>query len=369
MGKLCALYMRFLLFFFIIFTTNFPQHVLANESKSPLAPALFVMGDSLFDSGNNNLLPTLAKANFLPYGHNFARGSTGRFTNGRTVADFIAEFLGLPYSPPYISSLRKSSTITGFNYASATCGILPETGLYIGKCLNLGDQINLFERTVNVNLARQFESSTKMKDYLSKSIFVISIGSNDYINNYLQPNIYASSLSYSPQSFAKLLNDALFQHFQKLYKLGARKVVIFELGPIGCIPSVTRQYKHSGKCVEEINQLVNLFNNQLRTTLTTLTSTLKGSAFVLGHLNGLGYDAIINSNAYGLTDSSNPCCITWQNGTSGCIPGSLPCRDADKHYFWDGFHLTEAIYFVLGKQCINDNKYCIPMSIKQLVHA
>lgn len=92
MGKLCAIYMSFIFFFFfffIIFTTIFPQHVLGNESKSPLAPALYVMGDSLFDSGNNNLLPTLAKANYMPYGHNFARGCSGRFTNGRTVVDFI----------------------------------------------------------------------------------------------------------------------------------------------------------------------------------------------------------------------------------------------------------------------------------------
>lgn len=82
--------MSFQIFFLIIiFSTIFSQHVLANESKSPLAPALYVMGDSLFDSGNNNLLPTLAKANFMPYGHNFVRGSTGRFTNGRTVVDFI----------------------------------------------------------------------------------------------------------------------------------------------------------------------------------------------------------------------------------------------------------------------------------------
>lgn len=55
----------------------------------PLAPALYVFGDSLLDSGNNNLLPTLAKADFPPYGRDFAKGSTGRFTNGRTVADFI----------------------------------------------------------------------------------------------------------------------------------------------------------------------------------------------------------------------------------------------------------------------------------------
>ena len=56
---------------------------------APLAPALYVFGDSLLDSVNNNLLPTLARANYRPYGVDFAQGVTGRFTNGRTVADFI----------------------------------------------------------------------------------------------------------------------------------------------------------------------------------------------------------------------------------------------------------------------------------------
>lgn len=65
---------------------------MAHTSRRPV-PALYVFGDSLFDSGNNNLLPTLAKANFLPYGVNFGRGPTGRFTNGRTVADFIGIYI------------------------------------------------------------------------------------------------------------------------------------------------------------------------------------------------------------------------------------------------------------------------------------
>lgn len=70
--------------------TIFLQFLSVNSRDSPpLAPALYVFGDSLFDSGNNNLLPTLAKANYLPYGMNFPKGVTGRFTDGRTVPDFI----------------------------------------------------------------------------------------------------------------------------------------------------------------------------------------------------------------------------------------------------------------------------------------
>lgn len=41
--------------------------------------------------------------------------------------------------------------------------------------------------------------------YLAKSIVFVIVGSNDYINNYLLPNLYNSSSSYNPQDYADLL--------------------------------------------------------------------------------------------------------------------------------------------------------------------
>lgn len=64
-------------------------HFISLVCGAPLAPALYVFGDSLFDSGNNNLLPTVSRADFKPYGVNFVEGDTGRFSNGRLVPDFI----------------------------------------------------------------------------------------------------------------------------------------------------------------------------------------------------------------------------------------------------------------------------------------
>lgn len=78
----------------------FPRF-LSGNSDPRLAPALYVLGDSLLDSGNNNFLPTLARADFKPYGVNFPGGATGRFTNGRTVADFI----GMSRSPKSVISV------------------------------------------------------------------------------------------------------------------------------------------------------------------------------------------------------------------------------------------------------------------------
>lgn len=60
---------------------------------NPRVPCLFIFGDSLVDNGNNNDLETQAKANYKPYGIDFPEGVSGRFTNGRTIADMIGSFL------------------------------------------------------------------------------------------------------------------------------------------------------------------------------------------------------------------------------------------------------------------------------------
>lgn len=56
-------------------------------------PAIFAFGDSILDTGNNDYILTLIKANFLPYGMNFPDGvPTGRFCNGKIPSDFIGDF-------------------------------------------------------------------------------------------------------------------------------------------------------------------------------------------------------------------------------------------------------------------------------------
>lgn len=64
----------------------------------PQVPCYFIFGDSLVDNGNNNNLSTAAKANYPPYGIDFPDGPTGRFTNGRNIADFLGHlFLSFNY--------------------------------------------------------------------------------------------------------------------------------------------------------------------------------------------------------------------------------------------------------------------------------
>ncbi|KAM0010878.1 putative triacylglycerol lipase [Helianthus debilis subsp. tardiflorus] len=91
---------------------------------------LYIFGDSLVDFGNNNYLDTLAIANFPHNGIDFPTGPTGRFCNGKNVADFLAEKVGLPSPPPYLSLVSESknlsstnATVTGVSFASGGSGV------------------------------------------------------------------------------------------------------------------------------------------------------------------------------------------------------------------------------------------------------
>ncbi|CAO2827183.1 unnamed protein product [Amaranthus hypochondriacus] len=365
-------------------------HLVSSQS-SPLAPALYVFGDSILDNGNNNMLPTLVKANYHPYSIKFpAHVPLGRFMDGRTIADFIAEFLELPYPPPYVrlfgpnwisqsdialsSNLFRESLITGYNYASAACGILPETGSLYGKCISMDEQIEMFEGTIKSQLAPIFNDDGQLSQYLSKSIFLIITGNNDYIQNYLNPLIL-SSKQYDPDQFAQLLVDTFSLQIKRLYELGARKIILSDIGPLGCTPFFTRSLRRTFNnseicgCDENVNLIVSKFNDCLDTMFQNLTASLIDSHFILQRSYHRNYDLIMHPANYGFSDNKNPCCTSWMNGKLLCVPNVAPCGDSDKHIFWDGFHPTEAATRDYITQCIFGSSICVPFNIKQLVQA
>ncbi|KAL3738413.1 hypothetical protein ACJRO7_019879 [Eucalyptus globulus] len=318
---------------FLLLVIHLQIGVVCLSSSGPLAPALYDFADSLFESGNNN------------------PGCHGRFTNGRTVPDVLAELLVLPNPPPYLS-FRTSGVITGVNFASG--------GNFVGKCLTLDDQVRLFESAALNDLQRLFKSSDEFSSYLAKSILALSIGNNDNILNYLNPTFYNTSKTYKTQPLAKLL-------LLPLYNRGARKFIAFEIRPMGCIPAISRKSKHDGVCDEGSNFLVSYSSQVLQPMLENMTSSLAGSMFIIGRANSLGYDAIINPSIYGLTNSRNPCCTTCVNGTLPCVPLLTPCPNADKHFFWDGYHPTDVVSSIRASRCFNDTKVYSPVSIQDLI--
>ncbi|PSS07709.1 GDSL esterase/lipase [Actinidia chinensis var. chinensis] len=335
------------------------------------APAMYVFGDSVMDPGNNIFLETHVKVNFTPYGVDFPAGPTGRFTNGYTIADFWYTWFGVrskePIPLPYMHPLsRQKPNTKGFNYASGTAGIFPDTGSTLGKNLPLGQQVKLFGDTAQQYLPSlgAYKNKAKLSQALSESIFVVCMGGNDYIN-YLQPGFNTSKL-YNPQQFGEFLVNELGNHLQDLYKVGARKFVVFEIAPLGCLPDFIDKTKPSTLCNEKINGFVSIFNKNLGVKLNKLKSMLDGSTFVTAKAYQLIYDIVHNPLHHGFADARYPCCASGSNGTGDCKPGTVPCRNRGSRVFWDTVHPTEVLYRRIAGDCFNGKGLCTPMNIVQL---
>ncbi|XP_024023764.1 GDSL esterase/lipase At1g71691 [Morus notabilis] len=335
------------------------------EAGRGVVPAMFVFGDSLIDNGNNNNLASFAKANYFPYGIDFNGGPTGRFSNGYTIVDEIADLLGLPLIPPY-SDASGDQALHGVNYASAAAGILDNTGRnFVGR-IPFNQQIKNFENTLD-QITGNLEADDVARD-LARCIFFVGMGSNDYLNNYLMPN-YPTRNQYNPQQYANLLVQQYTQQLTRLYNLGARKFAIAGLGLMGCIPSILAQ-SSTGSCSQEVNQLVMPFNANVKTMLNNLNANLPGSKFIFVDIARMFQDILTNSRSYGFGVINRGCCGIGRNrGQITCLPFQTPCQNRQEYVFWDAFHPTAAVNIIMGREAVRGNlRVAYPINIEQLAN-
>nr|AFK36053.1 unknown [Lotus japonicus] len=279
------------------------QHSVLGNSQA--VPCLFVFGDSLADSGNNNNLPTLSKANFLPYGIDFPTGPTGRYTNGLNPIDKLAQILGFEKFIPPFANLSGSDILKGVNYASGSAGIRQETGTNLGTNVNMGLQLQ-HHRTIVSQISTKLGGFHKAVNYLTQCLYYVYIGTNDYEQNYFLPDLFNTSRTYTPEQYAKVLTHQLSHYLKALHHVGARKTVVVSLDRLGCIPKVFV----NGSCIEKQNAAAFLFNDQLKSLVDRFNKkTLKGSKFIF-----INSTAIIHDKSNGFKFTNAPCCTTNEGG-------------------------------------------------------
>ncbi|OIW19259.1 hypothetical protein TanjilG_20384 [Lupinus angustifolius] len=276
----------------------------------PQVPCLFIFGDSLSDSGNNNNLFTNAKVNHLPYGIDFPTGPTGRFTNGRTAADFITQYLGFEHLIPPFANTSGSDIVQGVNYAS---------------------------------------------------------GSNDYLNNYFMKTRYPTHRMYTPEQYAGSLAHEYSIQLKELHDLGARKFALFGVGLIGCVPMEIATHGGNGTiCVEEENEAANIFNERVKVLVDQFNKDLSDAKFIL-----INSDSIDSSNPQlsGGSGSNDfiKCCKVGITGL--CEPNSEPCRDRNIIPFFDAYHPTERFQQITAMSAYRAPvpSMAYPMDISHLV--
>ncbi|GAV88427.1 Lipase_GDSL domain-containing protein [Cephalotus follicularis] len=335
----------------------------------PQVPCYFIFGDSLVDNGNNNRLRSLARADYPPYGIDFPGGPTGRFSNGKTTVDVIAEHLGFDdYIPPYATA-RGQGIIQGVNYASAAAGIRPETGQQLGGRISFSGQVQNYQTTVSQVVNLLGDESTAA-NYLSKCIYSIAMGSNDYLNNYFMPLYYSSSRQYTPEQYSDLLIQEYTQQLQNLYNYGARKFALIGVGQVGCSPSELAQNSPDGRtCVARINTAIQLYNNKLISLVDQFNNANSDAKFIYVNAYGIFQDLIANPSAYGFGVTNAGCCgVGRNNGQITCLPYQTPCQNRAQYLFWDAFHPTEAANEIIGRRSYSAEKStdAYPIDIRSL---
>ncbi|XP_059434591.1 GDSL esterase/lipase At4g16230-like [Corylus avellana] len=333
-------------------------------------PASFVFGDSLVDAGNNNYIVSLSKANYVPNGIDFGM-PTGRYTNGRTIVDIIGQELGLKdFTPPYLApSTAGLVLLQGVNYASGGGGILNTTGKIFGGRINLDAQMDNFANT-RQDIISNIGAPEALKLF-GTSLFSVTIGSNDFINNYLTPVLSVPEQKLiSPEMFVDTMISRYRLQLTRLYNLGARKIVVANVGPIGCIPYQRDSNPGAGdNCVNLPNQLAQQFNTQLKSLVTELSTDLQGSQFAYADVYHIVQDILQNFISYGFENANSACCYVSgrYGGLIPCGPPSKVCGDRSKYVFWDPYHPSDASNVIIARRLLDgDSNDITPINIRQL---
>ncbi|KAL8244494.1 hypothetical protein R6Q59_010752 [Mikania micrantha] len=332
--------------------------------------AHFVFGDSLVEVGNNNYVVTLSRANYPPNGIDFGK-PTGRFTNGRTITDILDEELGLKgYRPPYMAPTTVGRVILkGVNYASGAGGILNKTGYTFGGRISMDAQLDNFANTRNDMISRIGAGATQ--DLLKGSLISVTLGSNDFINNYLTPVLSTIEQKLvSPEEFVKDMMPKYKGQLKRLYDMGGRKILVTNVGPIGCIPYIRDLNSSLGnECAVLPNHLANLFNDQLKGLLQDLNNSLQGSTFIYANVHRIFDNILRNFKSYGFDNADTACCHVAgkHGGLVPCVPPSKVCPDRSKYVFWDAYHTCDTANTIIAKRLMDgDIEDIWPLNLRTL---
>ncbi|KAL5995679.1 hypothetical protein ACLOJK_025747 [Asimina triloba] len=377
-----------------------------SQKGNKTVPALIVFGDSIVDPGNNNVLKTLIKCDFPPYGQDFKQHMpTGRFSNGKIPSDLIglmfhdssmhaSESLGIKDLLPayYDPDLTPEDLLTGVSFASGGSGYDSLTPK-LASAISLSDQLMLFEEYKEK--IKAIAGEEKAARIVADSLYIIIIGTDDIANTYYSTPFRQAH--YDLHSYVELLVNAaskfylhfglndlvrpfdpipgpltiskvqglrsLTSHvpgspgphprrmqFKDLYKSGARKIGIVGLPPLGCVPSQrTLAGGLARDCAETHNHAAVAVNKRLSQEIDKLQSQLTDSLLVYIDAYTTLNDIIRHPSKYGFEVSTKGCCGTGLIEVVVLCNPLTPhtCTDVSKYVFWDSYHPTERAYRIL----------------------
>nr|AHD26984.1 ESM1 [Pachycladon enysii]AHD26985.1 ESM1 [Pachycladon enysii]AHD26986.1 ESM1 [Pachycladon enysii] len=331
-----------------------PTIVYAGEGVPMVA--LFTFGDSYYDAGNSVFLTKNPHPpqTLWPYGKSRDEPN-GKFSDGHIVPDFIADFMSIPNGIP--PALKPGVNVSrGASFAVADASIL---GVPKESQMTLNQQVAKFKSM----------KSNWTDDYIEKSVFMIYIGTEDYLN-FIKTNPTADASA--QQAFVTSVTNKLKNDISLLYSLRASKFVVQTLAPLGCLPIVRQEYKTGNECYEPLNDLARQHNEKIGPMLNEFAKAPSGGFqfTVFDFYNAVLRRTQRNLN-YRFYVSNSSCCGIGTHNAYGCGMGNVHsklCEYQRSYFFFDGRHNTEKAQEQFAHLLYGANPNVVqPMTVRELI--
>ncbi|XP_027367544.1 GDSL esterase/lipase At5g03610-like [Abrus precatorius] len=291
---------------------------------------LFIFGDSYVDTGNNR--KGQARSWQVPYGITFPGKPVGRFSDGRVLTDYIANYLGLKSPIPHrLRKLMPQHLKYGMNFAFGGTGVF-DTSF---KAPNMTTQIDMLQQLIKEKVYSPLS--------LSNSVALVSVAGNDY-THYVETN---GSTQGFPSFIASLINQTA-TNLIRIQRLGVKKIVVDSLQPLGCLPASTASSSFQ-QCNSTFDDLVVLHNNLLKKAVTKLNQQTKDhSTFIILDLYDSFMSVLNHPSTNHIKDQFKPCCV---GVSSQYLCGNVDehnvkkykvCDNPESVFFWDSVHPSQA---------------------------
>lgn len=189
---------------------------------------------------------------------------------------------------------------------------------------------------------------------VSRSFYLLSAGATDFLGNYLLFPI--RRYRFTLPEYEAYLVGAAEAAVRAVYSLGARRVRLPGLPPLGCMPlQRTINLARPGDCDRRLNMVARSFNRRLRDMVTRLTRELPGAQVAYVDVYRLLAGMIDRPWAYGFENSVQGCCGTgyFETGVLCGLDNALTCQDADKYVFFDAVHPSQRAYKIIADAIVH----------------
>lgn len=120
-------------------------------------------------------------------------------------------------------------------------------------------QLQQFQMLVEHNLIDQ--------NVVKQSLFFLESGSNDIFNYFLP----FSTPAFTPEAYVQSMLMEVKRFVDTVYSLGARRIALFGLGPVGCVPArANLPGAPVAKCYGKMNKMVKNYNMGLENIMVQI---------------------------------------------------------------------------------------------------